>query len=86
MIKAGVTPVCGGMAVITLIITLYMIRCLAIRPDIVMTTFATLGGSNKKAADMATLTIHVSMPTRERETGGEVIKFCTGGCQQSLAL
>lgn len=80
------TPVCGGMAVITLIIALNMVWRFTISPDIIMATIATLGRTDKKTADMATLTIHITMPACERETGGEVIKFCTGGCQQGLAL
>ena len=73
MIKTRQAPVGGGMTIIALVIALDMIGRLARGPDIVVTTTAAYGRPHKDAADMAAVTINITMATRQGKAGGKVV-------------
>lgn len=75
VVETGTPPIRGGVAVITLIIALNMIWRFAIGPHIVMTRFTELRRTDEKTIEVTTVTLHVSVPAGQRETGGEMIEF-----------
>lgn len=81
VIKAGMPPVRGGMAVVTRIIGLDMIGRLAIRPYIVMTAFTAFRGTHEESTDMAAFAIHVAMTTCQRKPCCEMVKIPTRRCR-----
>lgn len=75
VVETGVTPVRGGMTIVTLIIGLHVIRVLAIRPDIVMAALALLGRTHEQAIEVAAVALKIAMSASQGETGGEVIEI-----------
>lgn len=75
VLETGMPPVCGSVAVVALIVALNMVGALAIRPHVIVATFALIGRTEKQTVDMATVTLHISVAASQRKAGGEMVKF-----------
>lgn len=78
MIEACQFPIGGGMAVITLIITLNVIGGLARGLGIVVASATAYRRPHEDPADMATVTLHISMTAGQRKAGGKVVITTVG--------
>ena len=79
MVKTGMSPVGGGVAIVALFVALHMVGRLAVYPHIVMAILTLIRRADEYAVEMAAVACHILMPASQRKAGGEMVEFAGSG-------